>query len=187
MNSLTATVNLKYPLTMLAAVDQNWALGREGRLLLPIKTDLRHFRRLTLNNVVILGRKTLDTFPGGQPLAKRDNIILSRSLEHIAGAQTAGSVEAALKLAAQSARPCFIIGGASIFRQFLPYCSQAEITRIDYSFPEADAFLPNLEQAEGWQQVSCSAPYLDTDSKLSFCFCRYARKACSPEPQSTRP
>ncbi|NJP40782.1 dihydrofolate reductase [Oscillospiraceae bacterium HV4-5-C5C] len=164
-------------MTLIAAVDQNWALGRDGKLLLPIRTDLRHFRCLTLNSVVILGRKTLDTFPGGRPLAKRVNIILSQSLGHIDGAQTAGSVDAALRLAAQYDKPCFIIGGASVYRQFLPYCSRAEITRIEYSFPEADAFLPDLDQDEDWQQISCSAPYLDTDSKLSFCFCHYVRKS----------
>ncbi len=131
----------------IAAVDQNWAIGNEGALLTRIPADQKMFRAETLGKTVILGRKTLETFPMGRPLDGRDNIILTTSKDlKVKGARVVRSVQEALEAVADvPPEDVYVIGGESIYRQFLPYCDEALITRIDYAY-QADAYFPNLDE-----------------------------------------
>lgn len=140
---------------LIAAVDRNLGIGREGGLLVRIPEDMRHFRHTTQGGVVILGHSTLRTFPGGRPLKDRENIILSRdpALE-VEGARVCRSVAEVLQAAREyeaAGRRVFIIGGASVYAQLTPYCAGAILTELDAVFP-ADCFLPDLEEL-GWRRA----------------------------------
>ena len=139
----------------IVAVDENWAIGKDGDQLCYISTDLKRFKELTLGHPVILGRKTLATFPGGRPLKGRRNLVLSRDpgLE-IEGAEVYHDVESLL---AQAPEDSFVIGGESVYRALLPYCDTAYVTRLDAAFP-ADRYLPNLEEDGAWTAAEESAP-----------------------------
>lgn len=132
-------------------VTENWGIGYHNQLLVSISADLRRFRQLTTGKTVILGRKTLETFPGGRPLKNRVNLVMSTnpSLE-IPGAQVAHSLEELRTLCRRipSEELC-VIGGDSIYRLLLPYCVEALVTKT-FSQPEADAFFPNLDELPGW-------------------------------------
>lgn len=108
---------------------QPLGLGQKGQLLVTIPQDQKRFRDMTLGKVIVMGRKTLDTLPGGQPLYGRRNVILSRDPEYrVKGADVCHSVEECLELLKNyGPDDIYIIGGESIYRQFLPYCSRAEI------------------------------------------------------------
>ncbi len=135
-------------------VDQNWGIGKEDNLLFAISADLRRFRELTTGKTVVLGRKTLSTFPGGNPLKNRRNIILTTDKSfHKDGAETVCSVEEALALLrGVSEEEICIIGGASIYEAFLPYCHHASITKT-LADGSADRFFPNLDSLANWEVV----------------------------------
>ena len=139
---------------LIAAVDKNWAIGFKGKLLASIRADQMNFKRLTLNKVVVLGRKTMDTFPNKRPLPQRRNIILSRNPNYdIYGAEVVHSKEELLELLKDvDTDDIFIIGGESLYREFLPLCDTAIITKINYAY-EADAYFPNLDEDEEWECV----------------------------------
>lgn len=137
-------------MNLIVAVDQNWAIGKDGDQLVYLKEDLKRFRTLTSGHTVILGRKTLATFPGGRPLKNRRNLILSRNPQFQAeGAEVFSSVE---KLVQQADGDAFVIGGASVYEQLLPYCDTAYITKIHAAFP-ADTYFPDLDKSEEWEIV----------------------------------
>lgn len=139
----------------IAAVDQNWAIGKDGHLLVHISPDMKNFRKETEGKIVILGRKTLATFPGGRPLKNRVNIILSRNPDYTAeGAYVAHSKEELLELLNRefpqhSKDDIVVIGGESIYRYLLPLCDTAIITKVEETF-EADAWFPNLDEDPEW-------------------------------------
>src|SRR5690554_4310553 len=125
-------------MNLIAAVDKNWAIGRNDDLLFRIRTDLRRFKELTSGNIVITGRKTVQTFPGGKPLSGRLNIILSRQTDlKIEGALICHDKEELfnelkrLTDADYDKSQIYVIGGASIYEMLLPYCEQALITYIE--------------------------------------------------------
>lgn len=133
---------------LIAAVDQNWAIGKDGDQLCYIPADLKHFQSLTTGHAVILGRKTLATFPGGRPLKNRRNLILSRNAAFAPeGAEVFSCVEDLRKAAPADA---FVIGGESVYKALLSRCDRAYITKIDRAWP-ADAFFPNLDADPAWQ------------------------------------
>ena len=134
-------------MNLIAAVDKNWAIGLKNRLLVSIPEDMKFFRTETTGKVVVMGRKTLETFPNGLPLKNRTNIVLTAKPDYDAkGALVFHNVEAVLEeLKKYPAEDIYIIGGAAIYEQFLPYCSVAHITKIDYAY-EADTYFPNLDE-----------------------------------------
>ena len=135
---------------LIAAVDRNWGIGREGDQLCYIPADLKRFQRLTTGHTVILGRKTLATFPGGRPLKNRRNLILSRDPQFCPeGGEVFRDIQSLLDAAPPDA---FVIGGASVYRALLPYCNRAYITKIEYTWP-ADAFFPNLDIRPEWRRI----------------------------------
>ncbi len=154
---------------IVVAVDNNWAIGNKNQLLVSIPNDHKNFRRLTIGKVVVLGRKTLETFPQGQPLNGRTNIILSRDESYKAGdAIIVHSVDELLeKVKAYNSDDVYIIGGDSIYKQFLPYCDEAIVTKVDHEY-EADAYFPNLDEDSAWKIVdeSDDETYFDLDYKF---------------------
>ena len=132
----------------IVAVDRNWAIGREGDQLVYLKEDLKRFRTLTAGHAVIVGRKTLATFPGGRPLKGRDNLILTRDPDlHVEGAQVFHRVEDLLAAAPEDS---FVVGGSQVYEALLPWCDTVYVTHIDAAFPGCDAFFPNLDAQGGW-------------------------------------
>ena len=122
-------------MNLIAAVDSNWAIGNRGELLVRIPKDHKNFREMTTGKVVVLGRKTMDTFPQGQPLKNRTNIILSRDESYsVKDATVVHSVEELLEeVKKYDSRDVYIIGGESIYAQMVKYCDTAHITKIDHT------------------------------------------------------
>ena len=133
-------------------VSRNWGIGMDGDLLVHLSEDLRFLRENTQGCAVILGRKTLATFPGGKPLKNRRNIVLTRSSAAIEGAELCGSIPEALRLAeeAEKQMPCWVIGGAEVYRQLLPYCTLALVTKTEID-TAADAYFPDLDADPNWE------------------------------------
>ena len=157
-------------MNLIVAVDQNWAIGKDGDQLVYLKEDLKRFRTLTSGHTVILGRKTLATFPGGRPLKNRRNLILSRNPQFQAeGAEVFSSVEELVK---QADGDAFVIGGASVYEQLLPYCDTAYVTKIRAGVP-ADTYFPNLDQSGEWE-VSEESESLEQDG-ISYHYVTYSR------------
>jgi len=158
------------------AVDKNWGIGNDGNLLFHISEDLKNFRRLTEGKTVILGRKTLATFPKGAPLKNRRNVILSRDESYsVEGAEVARSVEEAAELLKnESTDNVVVIGGESIYRQMLPLCDTAIVTKIDAEAPASDKFFPNLDEDENWYLAEESE--VKEENGIKFKFCTYKRK-----------
>ena len=127
----------------IVAADRNWAIGNNGSLLTNIPDDQRFFRQTTTGQVVIMGRKTLESLPQGKPLPNRTNIILTRNIDYKnKDVFVARSVNEALDLARRHGTDIYIAGGEEIYKAFLPYCEEAYVTYIDYSYQEAyDEFI----------------------------------------------
>ena len=162
-------------MNLIVNVDSTWAIGYRGKLLVSIPEDMKFFRSETTGKVVVLGRKTLDTFPGGQPLKNRTNIILTRNPNYqVKGAIICHSVEEVLEeLKKYNSEDVYIIGGDSIYKEFLPYCDVAHVTRTDHVY-DADAWFPNLEEDPAWVLTGESEEKTYFD--LEFRFCRYERR-----------
>lgn len=162
-------------MNLIVNVDSNWAIGYRGKLLVSIPEDMKFFCSETTGKVVVLGRKTLDTFPGGQPLKNRTNIILTRNPNYqVKGAIICHSVEEVLEeLKKYNSEDVYIIGGDSIYKEFLPYCDVAHVTRTDHVY-DADAWFPNLEEDPAWVLTGESEEKTYFD--LEFRFCRYERR-----------
>ncbi|MGM9606833.1 MAG: dihydrofolate reductase [Oscillospiraceae bacterium] len=143
-------------MNLIVAVDRNWAIGKDGDQLVYIPEDLKRFKALTMGHPVILGRKTLATFPGGRPLKGRPNLILSRSPDfHPEGAQVYAN---AADLLAAAPEDSFVIGGASVYDLLVDACDTAYVTKIDAEFP-ADVWFPNLDERDGWKRTETEGPY----------------------------
>ena len=139
-------------MNLIVSVDRNNGIGRGDALLVRIPEDLKRFRRMTLGKVLIVGRKTLSTFPGGTPLSRRRHLVLSRTPGYeVPGAMVCPSVEAVLD-ALRDVPPedVFVVGGQQVYEAFLPYCTTAFLTRLDHAF-EADRFFPDLSGLPGWR------------------------------------
>ena len=162
-------------MNLIVAVDNNWAIGSKDRLLVSIPNDQKHFREETTGKVVVLGRKTLQTFPQGQPLKNRTNIILSGDRSYQAGdAIVAHSIEELLEeLKKYDTEDVYIIGGESVYRQMLPYCDTAHVTKIDREY-EADTYFPNLDEDPAWEITADSDEQTYFD--IAYTFLRYERK-----------
>ena len=160
---------------LIAAVDNNWAIGNKGALLVRIRTDQMNFRALTTGQVVILGRKTLETFPQKQPLANRTNIILSKNPDYkVKDAIVVHSMDELMEeLKKYDTDDVFVIGGESIYKALEPMCDTAIITKVEHSY-EADAYFPNLDENPDWELVEEGEEQTCFD--LSFTFNTYKRK-----------
>lgn len=161
-------------MNMIVAVDKNWAIGYKNNLLVRIPADQRFFREKTTGKVIIMGRKTLESFPGGQPLKNRTNIVITQKKDYDAnGAIVVHSLEEALEYVKDyNRKDVYVIGGASIYEQMLPFCDIAYVTKIDYTY-EADAYFPNLDEKEEWKIVAETNEQTYYD--LEYVFFKYER------------
>ncbi|MBR1757410.1 MAG: dihydrofolate reductase [Lachnospiraceae bacterium] len=161
-------------MNLIVAVDKNWAIGHQNHLLVRIPADQRFFRETTTGKVVVMGRKTLESFPGGEPLKNRTNIVITRKPDYQKkGVLVAHSIEEVLEMCKEYVEEdIFVIGGEEIYRQMLPYCDVAHVTKIDYAY-QADAYFPNLDEDPDWEVVADSEEQTYYD--LEFYFYRYER------------
>jgi dihydrofolate reductase len=162
-------------MNLIVAVDKNWAIGLHNKLLVRIPSDHKFFREVTTGKVVVFGRKTLETFPGGQPLKNRTNIVLSKDKNYgVKGAKTVHSIEELLEeIKGYPKEEIFVIGGGSVYRQLLPYCNTAHVTKINHVY-EADCYFENLDASEEWEVRAKSEEQTYFD--LEFSFIKYERK-----------
>lgn len=162
-------------MNLIVAVDNRWAIGNKGQLLVRIPNDHKFFREETTGKVVVLGRKTLETFPQGLPLKNRTNIILSSNPDYrVKDAVIVHNKEELLEeLEKYDSGEVYIIGGESVYRQMLPYCDVAHVTKIDHRY-EADSYFPNLDEMEEWEITADSEEQTYFD--IAYQFVKYERK-----------
>lgn len=163
-------------MNLIVAVDKNWAIGYQNQLLVSIPDDMKFFRESTTGKVCIMGKNTLESFPGGRPLKNRVNIVIALEKDYkVEGATVVYSIEEALKEAEKyNTKDVFVIGGGSIYKQMLQYCDTAYITYVDHSYA-ADTFIPNLDEMQDeWELTDESEE--NTYFDLEYYFRIYKRK-----------
>lgn len=162
-------------MNLIASADKNWAIGLNNKLLVRIPEDMKFFQKTTTGKVVVMGRKTLESLPGGLPLKNRTNIVLTSNRAFQAkGVKTVHSVEELLEeLKQYKSEDIYIIGGERVYRELLGLCDVAHITKLDYGY-EADAWIPNLDEAEDWELTGSSEEQTYFD--LEYHFLKYERK-----------
>lgn len=162
-------------MNLIAAVDSNWGIGKNNQLLVKIPADMKFFRETTTGKVVVMGRKTLESFPNGQPLKNRVNIVLTHDKTYqVKDAVLVYSLEELWKeLEKYESENVYVIGGESIYDQLVDACDTAHITKIDYAY-DADAHFPNLDERPEWQitQDSEEQTYFD----LIYHFYKYEKQ-----------
>ena len=159
----------------IAAVDANWAIGNKNRLLTSIPSDMKFFREKTMGHVVVMGRKTLESFPNGLPLKNRVNIVLTANRSYkVKDAIIVHTKEELLEeLKKYDSNELYVIGGGSIYEMLIPYCDTAYITKIDHAYA-ADTYFPNLDQMDEWEMTEVSEEQTCFD--LEYVFAKYERK-----------
>ncbi|MCI7790343.1 MAG: dihydrofolate reductase [Lachnospiraceae bacterium] len=162
-------------MNIIVAADRNWGIGKNNSLLVQIPRDQKMFREMTTGKVVVMGRKTLESLPQKQPLANRTNIVLSENPKFkIKGAIVVHSMDELMEeLKKYDDDDIYIVGGESVYRQLLPYCNTAHVTKIDYTY-EADAHFPNLDELQEWHITADSEEQTYFD--LEYVFLKYERK-----------
>ena len=161
-------------MNLIAAVDKNWAIGNKNQLLVKIPAAQKFFRETTTGKVVVMGRKTLDSFPNGLPLKNRTNIVLTRDMSYrIKDAIVLHSLEELREeLKNYPSEDIYVIGGETIYRQLLDDCDVAHITKIEYAY-DADAYFPNLDEMPEWKITADSEEQTYFD--LEYFFYKYER------------
>lgn len=159
----------------IAAVDVNWAIGNKNRLLTSIPADMKFFREKTMGHVVVMGRKTLESYPNGLPLKNRVNIVLTANRSYkVKDAIIVHTKEELLEeLKKYDSNELYVIGGGSIYEMLIPYCDTAYITKIDHAYA-ADTYFPNLDQMDDWEMTEVSEEQTCFD--LEYVFAKYERK-----------
>jgi dihydrofolate reductase len=161
-------------MNLIAAVDRNWAIGYKNELLVRIPEDQKWFRETTTGKAVIMGRKTLESFPNKSPLKNRLNVVITSDMNYsVPGAVVVHSIDEAVEAVRDYADDdVYVIGGESIYRQMLPLCSTAHITKVDYAY-QADAHFPDLDKEDGWKitETSDERTYFD----IIYEFVKYER------------
>ncbi len=156
-------------MNLILSADKNWAIGKDNQLLVRIPSDMKFFRETTTGKVVVMGRKTLESFPNGLPLKNRINIVLTKNLDYkVKGALIVHTKEQLFKeLWQYDSKNIYVIGGESIYRMLLDQCDTAFVTKIDYIY-EADTYVPNLDELPEWEitQESEEQTYFDLEYRF---------------------
>ena len=164
---------MTHNISMIVAVDEQFAIGRNGDQLAYISADLRHFKQLTTNHTIIMGRRTSDALPKGI-LPNRRNIIVTRQLNwQRDGAEIAHSPKEAIDMCANDGET-FVIGGGELYQYFMPFANTLYITHIEHSFDNADTFFPKIDP-DKWQLADHSETMVDEKTGLRFSFYKYLR------------
>mgnify|MGYP002546605827 CR=1 FL=1 len=163
-------------MNMIVAADKNWAIGYKNQLLVSIPSDMKFFREKTTGKVVVMGRKTLESFPNGRPLKNRTNIVLTKNKDYAVKDAVIVHSEEELKeeLRKYKEEEIFVIGGESVYRMLLPLCSAVYVTRIEQEF-EADTFFPNLDEKKEWKMTEEGEEQTCFD--LEFRFTKYEQQS----------
>ena len=152
---------------LIVAVDEKWGIGRQNGLLFSVPEDMKFFRRATEGKVIVVGRKTLESFPGGKPLKNRVNIVIT-TRPNISGAVCVNGLAALMReIGHFPESDVFVCGGASIYELLLDYCDEAFVTKIS-ALGSADAFFPNLDERANWELKQTSEETESNGYKLSF-------------------
>ncbi|MFP3153468.1 dihydrofolate reductase [Lachnospiraceae bacterium ZAX-1] len=161
-------------MNLIAAVDKNWAIGLKNQLLVKIPDDQKFFRQTTTGKVVVMGRKTLESFPNGLPLKDRTNIVLTQNTNYkVKDALLVYSMEELLaKLRNYRSEDIYVIGGESIYRQMVNLCDVAHITKINYAY-DGDSYFPNLDEKKEWNITIDGEEQTYFD--LEYIWCKYER------------
>ena len=157
---------------LIVAVYDDWGIGRDGTQPIALSTDRKFFREMTRGAMVIAGRRTIADFPGQKPLPGRVNVAITRSNAEIPGFTVCHSPEEAAQLA-KGAEKAMVIGGGSIYRQMLPYCDCAIITKVHVT-PESDTFFPNLDEDPDWELTEVLQS--GAENGIAYEMCIYKRK-----------
>ena len=157
---------------LIVAVYDDWGIGRDGTQPIALSTDRKFFREMTRGAMVIAGRRTIADFPGQKPLPGRTNVAVTRSNVEIPDFTVCHSPEEAAELA-KTAEKAMVIGGGSIYRQMLPYCDRAIITKVHVT-PQSDTFFPNLDENPDWalSEILQSGE----ENGIAYEMCVYTRK-----------
>ena len=162
-------------MNMIVAVDRNWGIGKDNHLLASIPTDMKYFREHTMGKVVVMGRKTLESMPGGKGLPGRTNYVLTANTEYEAeGCNIVhGEYELFDAISHYDPDDVYLIGGASLYNRFYKYCSKLYITKMDADLG-ADAFITNIDEDDNYEVISESEPV--TENGVTFRFVVYSKK-----------
>ncbi len=153
-------------LAIIVAISENNAIGKNNQLLWHLPADLKHFKEITTGNTIIMGRKTFDSI--GKPLPNRRSIVISRNTNlTIPGVEIVASLEKALELCKHD-QEAFIIGGAEIYQQALPYATHIYLTRIHQKY-EADTFFPAIDPS-GWKELNSVTHLADEKNEVAYTF-----------------
>lgn len=157
------------------SADTNWGIGNKNKLLVSIPSDMKFFRETTTGNVVVMGRKTLESFPGGLPLKNRINIVLTGNKDYkVKDTVIVHSEEELMEeLKKYNTDDIYVVGGESIYRMMLPHCDTVYVTKIDRAF-EADTFFPDLDEMDEWEMTEEGEEQTCFD--LEFRFTKYERR-----------
>ena len=158
-------------LEAIVAVYADWGIGANGTQPVVLRADRAHFREVTAGAAVLVGRRTMEDFPGGRPLKGRHNIVVTRQDIEVEGAEVVHSTEEALAAAAKQPR-CLVIGGASVYEQFFPHIKRVYLTQIDL-VPHSDRYFPDLDALPDW--VCAEQGPWQEESGLRYRFCTYER------------
>ena len=158
----------------IVCADKNWGIGYKNRLLVSIPSDMKFFRETTTGKVIVMGRKTLESFPNGMPLKNRINIVLTRDRNYEAkGAVIVHDEEELMnELGKYDTEQIYIIGGESVYKMMLSHCDKIYVTKVDRVF-QADTYFPNLDEMSEWKMTQESEEQTCFD--LEFCFTTYER------------
>ena len=167
-------------MNIIVNADQKWAIGNKGKLLFPLSEDLKRFKAVTTGKIVVMGRKTFQSLPGGKPLSNRVNVVFSRKksfdTKGVAFFSSPLSFVRAVRngyFKPYTGSDFFVIGGEQIYRQFLPFCNTAYVTRVEATSSAADTFFPDLDKNPDWQVIEVSDKIME--GALTFRFVTYQR------------
>jgi len=159
----------------IVVVDKNWGIGKNGQLLVHLPGDLKYFKEKTFGKTIIVGRKTLESFPGGKPLPGRKNIVLTENLEFERdNCSICNDLDDLFdEISTLDGEDIFVVGGACIYEMFLPYCDDVFVTRIEQSY-DADKHFPNLDQSDSFAKTWQSD--MIEEKGVQYRFEKYSRK-----------
>lgn len=162
-------------MNLIVAADKNWGIGKDNKLLVSIPSDMKFFRQETMGKVVVMGRKTLESFPNGLPLKNRTNVVLTSDKNYqVKDAVIVHSIDEVLEeLKKYDDDEIYVIGGGKVYEELLPYCDVAHVTKIDFAFA-ADTHFPNLDEDPEWEITAASDEQTYFD--LEYTFVKYERK-----------
>ncbi len=167
-------------LKAIVAVCDDWGIGADGDMVVSNRADMRHFVQKTSGHTVIMGRRTLESFPNARPLKNRRNIVLTRDAAFACeGAEVVHSVDEALSAVTEN-EEAWVIGGGKVYAELLPYCVEAEITH-NHCVRDSDTYFPDLSRDEAWEIFEASGPREvesgEGDAGLTYEFVTYRRRS----------